>query len=52
LKAQAFEELCSQRETLTLAAEKSDFNLEEDVWISQEIKYSDDYNKNMFSSVK
>lgn len=42
-----FEQVCSQRDNMCLSTEQSNLILDEEVWISKEIKFSDNESNNL-----
>jgi hypothetical protein len=45
--ANLFEQVCSQRDNMCLASEQSNLILDEEIWISKEIKYSENENNTL-----
>ncbi len=47
LKANMFEQVCSQRDNMCLSTEQSNLIMDEEIWITKEIKFSDNENTNL-----
>ena len=42
-----FEQVCSQRDNMCLSNEQSNIILDEEIWVSKEIKFSDNENNTL-----
>jgi hypothetical protein len=42
-----FEQVCSQRDNMCLSTEQSNLIMDEEIWITKEIKFSDNENTNL-----
>ena len=46
-QANMFEQVCLQRDNMCISTEQSNLILDEEIWISKEIKFSDNENNNL-----